>query len=206
MNYIEIENEMKRTYNAIANQYEKEAKEDWKNKKIVDEFLKYLNKNDTVLDIACGTGELLKYYESKDLKTYGIDISKNMIEIAKRKAPNSTIITKSVYEINKINKKFDGISSTFTLVHIPKEKINDFINNVRSILNDNGIFFILFTTNLKEGLQKEPLNSNYNYYVVNYSNKEIINILKNNGFEILKSGTDVINNLKVGLVIARKKL
>lgn len=205
MNYIEIEKEMKKTYDAIANKYEKEAKEDWKNKQIVDKFLKYLNKNDTILDIACGTGELLKYYESKEFKAYGIDISPEMIEIAKRKAPNSTIMTKSVYQINELNKKFDAISCTFMLVHIPKEKTNAFINNVKNILNDNGIFFTVFTTNQKEGLQKEILDSNYNNYIVNYSNNELISILQNRGFEILKSDTDEVNNLKIGFIIARKK-
>ena len=33
MNYLEIEKEMTKTYNAIARKYEKEAEEDWKDKR-----------------------------------------------------------------------------------------------------------------------------------------------------------------------------
>lgn len=135
MNYLEIEREMTKTYNAIATKYEKEAQEDWKDKKYVDNFLNYINKNDSILDIACGTGELLKYYNDKGFRTTG----------------------------------FDAISATFTLVHIPKEKINEFIKKVSERLNEDGIFFTVFTTSLQEGIQEEPLDRNYKYYAVNYS-------------------------------------
>ena len=206
MDYIEIEKEMKKTYDAIAVKYEEEAKDDWKNKDIIDKFLRYLNNNSSILDIACGTGELLKYYDNKGFKTTGIDISESMIKITKNKVPNAKIINKSLYNIDEIDEKFDGISATFIFVHIPKEKINEVISKINNRLIKNGIFFTVFTTSQKEGLQKEPLDNNYNYYVVNYSNKEICEILKNNGFEILENKQiKRINKLDIGFVIGRKK-
>ena len=44
MDYLQIEKEMTKTYNTIARKYEKEAQEDWKDKKYIDKFLKYLIK------------------------------------------------------------------------------------------------------------------------------------------------------------------
>ena len=102
MNYLEIEKEMSKTYNAIARKYEKEAEEDWKDKRYVNKFLTYLNHNDSVLDIACGTGELLKYYNDAGLKTTGIDISKEMVNISKSKVPNANIINMSLYDIDTL--------------------------------------------------------------------------------------------------------
>lgn len=89
MDYLQIEKEMTKTYNTIARKYEKEAQEDWKDKKYIDKFLKYLNNNSSILDIASGTGELLKYYNDRDFLATGIDISKEMINISKRKVSNS---------------------------------------------------------------------------------------------------------------------
>lgn len=109
MNYLEIEKEMTKTYNIIANKYEKEAEEDWKDKKYVDRFLKYLNNSATILDIACGTGELLKYYNDKGFIATGIDVSKEMINIAKRKVPNANFIEMSLYDIDKLADKYDAI-------------------------------------------------------------------------------------------------
>lgn len=207
MNYLEIENEMAKTYNAIANKYEKEAEADWKDKEYVNKFLKYLKNKSSVLDIGCGTGELLKYYNDIGLKTTGIDISKVMVNISKNKVPNANIFNMSLYDIDKLEEEFDGISVTFTLVHIPKEKINEVIRKINKKLKDNGKIFIVFTTSLEEGLQEEPLDKNYKYYAINYSTNELCNILENNKFEILESKEKVIiNKSKVGIVIARKEV
>ena len=206
MNYLEIEKEMSKTYNAIARKYEKEAEEDWKDKRYVNKFLTYLNHNDSVLDIACGTGELLKYYNDAGLKTTGIDISKEMVNISKSKVPNANIINMSLYDIDTLEEKFDGISVTFTLVHIPREKINEIIGKINEKLKENGKLFIVFTISLKEGLQAEPLDSNYKYYAINYSRDEVCNLLENNGFEILESKEKTrINRSNVGIIIARKE-
>ena len=156
MDYLQIEKEMTKTYNTIARKYEKEAHEDWKDKKHIDKFLKYLNNNSSILDIASGTGELLKYYNDRDFLATGIDISKEMINISKRKVSNVKIIEMSLYDIDKLEENFDGISATFILVHIPKEKINEVIQKISSRLNKNGILLIVFTTSLKEGMQEEP--------------------------------------------------
>ena len=121
MNYLEIEKEMTKTYNGIAKKYEQEAKNDWNDKKEVDKFLSYLKQNDYILDIGCGTGELLKYYNDKKFKISGIDISEEMIKISKQKVPNANIKKISIYEIDKLNEKFDAISMTYLLVHIPKD-------------------------------------------------------------------------------------
>ena len=88
------------------------------------------------LDIACGTGELLKYYTNKGFKANGFDISNEMVNISKRKVPNAKIIKMSLYDIDKLEENCDGISATFALVHIPKEKINEFIEKINIDLNE----------------------------------------------------------------------
>lgn len=204
MDYLQIEKEMTKTYNTIARKYEKEAQEDWKDKKYIDKFLKYLNNNSSILDIASGTGELLKYYNDRGFLATGIDISKEMINISKRKVSNVKIIEMSLYDIDKLEENFDGISATFILVHIPKEKINEVIQKISSRLNKNGILLIVFTTSLKEGMQEEPLDNSCKYYVVNYTKNEICNILIDTGFTILESEEDRVNKSKIGIIIAKK--
>jgi len=205
MNYIEIENEMTKTYNTIATKYEKEAQQDWKNKRYVDKFLGYLKNNASILDIGCGTGELLKYYSYNGFIATGIDSAKEMVSIAKRKVPNADVMEMSLYNIDKLQGKYDAISATFVLVHIPKDTINEVVNKISKKLNPNGIFFIVFTKSLKEGLQEEPLDSSCKYYVINYSKDEVCDILINNGFEIIESIEETrLNKSDVAIVIARK--
>ena len=111
----------------------------------------------------------------------------------------------SLYDIDRIDNEFDGISATFVFVHIPKEKVREVIKSIYKKLKKGGIFFTVFTTSLKEGMQDEPLDNNYNYYAINYSNNELCNILKENKFEILENICMTrINKSQVGVIIAKK--
>ncbi len=49
-----------------------------------------LEKQTKILDISCGTGELLKKLKGK-AELYGIDISEEMLKIAKQKVPSATL-------------------------------------------------------------------------------------------------------------------
>ena len=197
---------MRKTYNKIADKYQEEAKEDWKDKKYVDRFLGYLNSGASILDIGSGTGELLEYYNVNGFISAGIDVAEEMIRISKEKVPAANVKNLSLYNIDKLEEKYDAISATFVLVHVPKEKINEVVRNVHGCLNDDGVFFTLFTTSLQEGLQDEPLDSSCKYYAVNYSNEEVCDVLENNGFEVIDSiNNKEISSTGIGIVIAKKK-
>ncbi|MBR5961012.1 MAG: class I SAM-dependent methyltransferase, partial [Clostridia bacterium] len=47
-----------------------------------------INPGDAVLDVGCGTGTVLKFISSKtEIKGYGLDISPQMLEVARKKNP-----------------------------------------------------------------------------------------------------------------------
>lgn len=206
MDYKEIEQEMEKTYDGISYKYLKMQKDDWDDKKYVNSFVSYLKPNSSILDIGCGTGELLEYFSSLGFKTMGIDVSQNMIDISKKRVTtNSRILKMSLYDISKIDEIFDGVVATFVFVHIPKEKIRDAIKSMVNKLKEGGIFFKVFTTSLKEGLQEEMLDRNYKYYAVNYSKDEIIEILEKNGMEILDVFSEIeINGVLTDIIISKK--
>lgn len=45
-----------------------------------------------------------------------------MVNISKTKIPNPKVINMSLYDIDKLQEKFDAISATFTLVTYQKKK------------------------------------------------------------------------------------
>ncbi|PIV47260.1 hypothetical protein COS21_00905 [bacterium (Candidatus Gribaldobacteria) CG02_land_8_20_14_3_00_41_15] len=99
-----------------------------------------------MLDLGCGTGNLLKYYSSEN-KTFGIDESLEMIKIAKVKDK------KTYYSIGdiknfKINSKFDIITCAFdTINHLPTLKNwEQLFKMVITNLGDDGIFIFDFNT------------------------------------------------------------
>lgn len=89
-------------------------------KKVVDFLVK-----GSVLDVACGTGSLLKYANQKGLDCFGIDLSKGMIEQAIHKNPNVNFKVASYYNIPYENNNFDYVISTYALggIHIKIKKV-----------------------------------------------------------------------------------
>jgi len=70
----------------------------------------------TLLDMGCGTGAHAEIFCDKGYKVHGIDLSKEMLKIAKTrqkgKEENLTFSHSSIQDLN-LNKKFDAIISLF---------------------------------------------------------------------------------------------
>jgi ubiquinone/menaquinone biosynthesis C-methylase UbiE len=58
---------------------------DKKEKRIIKEFMSYLPQGSLVLDLACGSGRITEFLLSQGYEVWGIDISKEMLEVAKKK-------------------------------------------------------------------------------------------------------------------------
>ena len=93
-----------------------------------------------ILDIACGTGTLFPFYFKRDVASVvGIDISPEMVKIAKGKFPETEIICGDAEEY-RFNKKFDVIMIYNAFPHFPNpEKL---IKNLSGHLKENGRFTI----------------------------------------------------------------
>ncbi|GEM_PF-1930207 len=91
--------------------------------------LKEINflKNGTVLDISCGTGELLKKIYHLDtehkLKLKGVDISSKMLEVAGKKLPKSILLElQNVVELQEKDNTYNYIISTEAFHHYPNQE------------------------------------------------------------------------------------
>ena len=120
-----------------------------------DAIMKYFNHNKinikTHLDLACGTGTLCNFFYNNNIKTSGIDISKDMIKIARGKNKNIDFQIKDMITY-KSNSKYDLITITCDAVNhiLNEEDFNQMFKNIYDMLNYNGylIFDIYDEDNL----------------------------------------------------------
>ncbi|MBU4246208.1 MAG: class I SAM-dependent methyltransferase [Nanoarchaeota archaeon] len=75
-------NAVKADYDKFAEEFSKTRQVPWKE---VSDFLEKLPKQSFVLDIGCGNGRHIIEAKKRGLDAVGIDISKNMLKIAKKK-------------------------------------------------------------------------------------------------------------------------
>ncbi len=116
----------------------------------------FLGDKAKILDIGCGTGghtlELLK----KGYNVTGIDVSKDMLNVAKEKLIDLNLFSNNLFQLNaidvkKLKMKFDVVIMMFNVIGYFKnpEKI---FENLQSCLNPNAI--IIFDYWSKASVQK----------------------------------------------------
>ena len=68
----------------------------------------------SILDVACGTGNLIQYFKNYFQEVEGADLSRNLLEVAKKKFPDTTFNNQDMLTLST-GKKFDVISILFEL-------------------------------------------------------------------------------------------
>lgn len=101
-----------------------------------------------IFDIACGTGTLFPFYFKRNVKSVtGIDISPEMVKIAKQKFPEIHIICGDAEEYT-FNKVFDVIMIYNAFPHFPNPE--NLIKNLAGLLKENGRISIAHSMSREE--------------------------------------------------------
>ncbi len=117
------------------------------------------------LDIACGTGVMAIKAASEGINAEGLDISIDMLNMAKENAKGKNLDIPFYHEDIrnfKLNKKYDLITCTFDAINhlLTQKEWKQTFSNVKEHLNDNGIF--IFDTNTLKALQERWSNIHVN--------------------------------------------
>ena len=165
-----IKKNIKNTFDDVAKSYDRNQQFIISAKKMVD-LIHSENDNLTILDLSTGTGniaiELAKRFSNANI--YGVDISDEMLNVAKLKTKdlginNITYLTQDVENLDFEDFKFDIITCGYGLFFYTN--IEKVVNDVFERLSDNGKF--IFSTFTEEAFQPyskiflDMLEKNYN--------------------------------------------
>ena len=127
-----------------------------KNKEILDKYVKGKN----ILEIGCGRGDFLKYLkENFHCQCYGIDISKEMVEYARKNNPGPYYIYHNDVNLKYKSNVFDVVVFNSALHHIPSKQLKNVISEAKRVAKDKIIIFEGFL--FESGLKKFLLNLYY---------------------------------------------
>lgn len=203
-------------YNLIADEFSSKRQEPWPELEFL--FDDYLVSGEKVLDLGCGNGRFFELCQDKKADYTGVDPSEKLIAIAKKKYPDGNFLAADALRLPFADNYFDKIYSIAVLHHIPSKELRlQFLKEAKRVLKQQGLFIftawkfsqskmrllLLKFTILKlfrlskldfgdvlDPWGKTGVKRFYHWY----SEKELITLAREAGFEIKKSG--LINNEK----------
>ena len=154
--------DLRETYNRIAEDWHRDhLHDDWWIQDI-DTFIKNLPPNARVLDVGCGSGVKAKYLISHGLKVTGIDISENLLEIAKREAPEGEYKLLSMINLDTMPETFDGVFAQASLLHVSKGEAAEMVKKMARRLVPGGLLYIA-VKEVREGETEEEIAKENDY-------------------------------------------
>ncbi len=172
-------------YNKIAEDYARYFKEAPEDVAIISKFIKSLPEKAKVLDVGCGNSDYFNIFNKKQINYVGIDLSKEMINVAKRLHPKGKFFVKDMRYLDFQNDSFEGIFCFYSLIHIPKEDVGGVLLKFNSLLKPKGKLLLALQEGNGEVFEEDPFAKDQKIFLNLFSEKEINVLLKKHGFEIL---------------------
>ena len=130
----------KKAWNNVAEKYDNANYS--KLNPAIDFFCTELPKRGSVLDIGSGTGlPFAKLFLEKGFNYLGVDISSQMIKIARKNVPLAKYKEMSMTDLD-YDKKFDGVFSHYSMLLLNPEMFKDVARRIVKSLKANGFFYI----------------------------------------------------------------
>jgi Methylase involved in ubiquinone/menaquinone biosynthesis len=149
------------------------------------ELIQHVGQNGSLVDIGCGTGRDMAWFESRGVTITGIDLSMGMLVYA-RENVHGNLVSMNMRHLGFPNAYFDGAWCCASLLHLPKTEAALTLHEIRRILRSGGILIL----SIQEG-NGESWEDSYvpgiKRFFARYQDDEMRNILSKNRFAILKA-------------------
>lgn len=108
-------------------------------------FSENVKKTSAILDLGCGYGSFLSFLQSKKYTNVtGVDLSTQEISICKKLFTSYSFAQENILNfVSRTDAKFDVVYLSHVIEHIKKEDLFVFLEGVKRILNNHGIFVII---------------------------------------------------------------
>jgi ubiquinone/menaquinone biosynthesis C-methylase UbiE len=173
-------------YNEIADRYLAERTRDSEDVQLLDSFIERLPASAKVLDAGCGAGIPISLILSERFHVVGVDFSEAQIELAKKNVRNAEFLCEDMTKLSFPDNTFDGITSYYAIIHIPREEHESLLENFHRMLKPGGIALLcLGAENLIDDVDENYLGTRM--YWSHYDTETYLTMLNIRGFSIIWS-------------------
>jgi len=183
---MDFKKTVKEGYNTIADRYLAERTRDSEDVRLLNDIVERLPANAKILDAGCGAGIPISQLLSERFRVTGVDFSEAQIELAQKHVANAEFFCEDMTRLNFPEETFDGITSYYAIIHIPREEHQPLLANFYRMLKPGGYALLcLGAQHLIDDVDENYLGARM--YWSHYDSETYLNILQECGFLLIWS-------------------
>lgn len=162
----------------------------------IETFVNLVGKGKKILDVGCGSGRDGAEIAEKGIQVVGIDISKGLLEEARKINPNLEFIETDMRSLPFEDSSFDGVWAQASLLHFERiENVEKSLREFYRILRRSGILYVSVKQqkDKKSGVEKHELTGWQRFFQY-FTKEEMEDLFKKAGFEIISSDIQTSQN------------
>ena len=139
-----------------------------------------------VLDIGAGSGTDTGRFIATGYDYVGTDASAAQVAEARRLYPGLDFLQRSVYDLQFPENSFDGFWAAAVLIHLPRARVGEALNQIHRVVRPGGIGFISLKEGMGQAVTSEPAEgTTYERLFTYYKADEFQQILETHQFDTL---------------------
>jgi ubiquinone/menaquinone biosynthesis C-methylase UbiE len=151
---------IRESYDRVADEYALRIFNELQHKpldrELLNRFAAEIAGRGAVCDMGCGPGHVARYLRDVGTSVFGLDLSPQMIEQARRLNPDISFREGNMMELGLEDRTLAGITAFYAIVNIPKESLPLVFLEMERVLQPGGLLLLAFHTG-DEVLQEKEL-------------------------------------------------
>ena len=176
------------SYNLVADDYAKAYCDELEGKpfdrQLLKRFARGVPRNRRVCDLGCGPGHIAEYLRSLGVGVFGIDLSPEMISLARRLHPSIEFQVGDMLGLELPNEYLGGIVAFYSIIHIERDSIDHIFKEMFRVLTMAGGVVISFHRGKGDLEVDEWFGKSVSFRCTLFEPDEIVTSMEGTGFII----------------------
>lgn len=154
---------------------------------LLNRFAESVKGRGLVADLGCGPGHVAKYLHLRGVEMCGIDISPEMIRVARELSPEVEFKVGDMLSLDITDGSLAGIVAFYSIVHFDALQLATALGECRRVMKDGSLILLAFhigdeVTHVDD-LFDRPVNLDFRFH----QPANVVNALRSNRFTVIES-------------------
>src|SRR5262249_5534387 len=140
--------DVRQSYDSAAQAYADHLRDELARKPLdrhlLNRFAEELRGRGPVADLGCGPGHVGAYLQEKGLQVLGIDLSPEMIGIARASYPNLEFRVGDMNGLDLPDASLAGVVAFYAIVHVDASELGPIMREIRRVVTPDSLVLVAF--------------------------------------------------------------